>query len=537
MDQLTTYVLLFGIIVIIGQIFHRSSYPISLLLVVTGMFLSFVPGFPRVTLNSALVLNVFLPLLVYQISSFSSWQDFKKNLRPIALLSVGHIIFIMFVVAIVAHAIIPELGWPLAFVLGAAIAPPDDVAIVSIAEKIRMPERIVTILEGEGMLNDAIALILFRVALAAVITHQFFIAKSILAFFIMVIGEAIYGFIIGFVVGEIRMKIRDKKLHIIVSLLTPFLAYLPAVELGGSGVIATVVTGFVIGHIYSVRFSPEFRLISRAVWPMISFIIQSFIFLLVGLDLRFILERISSITLGSLVLYSSAVVLAIIIGRFIWVFLAVLFLPRALFPTIRKKDPYPHWQYPFLLSWAGMRGGISLAAAFAIPFLPGMVEGANVRDLLIFLVFCAIAVTFVLQGLTLPWLLKRLGMYKRGLCEQYQEHLVELNARIKLIKAALRWLKVYQEEIMDDPNLLAEVKLYIREYNMQKKQLVERIKQHEGALDHDEQAELKTEIFLLSQLINIERAELLKLWRAGKINLTVRNKLLERLDHRARHLE
>lgn len=212
MDQLATYVILFGIIVIIGQIFHRSSYPISLLLVLTGMILSFVPGFPNVTLNSALVLNVFLPLLVYQISSFSSWQDFKKNLRPIALLSVGHVIFIMLVVAVVVHIVIPELGWPLAFVLGAAISPPDDVAIVSIAEKIRMPERIVTILEGEGMLNDAVALILFRLALVAVITHQFFIAKSILVFFIMVIGETVYGFIVGFIVGEIRLKLRDKQI-------------------------------------------------------------------------------------------------------------------------------------------------------------------------------------------------------------------------------------------------------------------------------------------------------------------------------------
>jgi Na+/H+ antiporter len=536
MGQLETYLILLAIIVVIGQLFSKSPIPISLLLVITGMLLSLVPIFPHINLNPTLVLNVFLPVLVYQISAFTSWQDFKKNLRPIALLSVGHVIFIVILIAVIMHALIPQLSWPLAFVLGAVIAPPDSVAIVSIAEKIRMPARIVTVLEGEGMLNDATALILFRFALAAVVTHEFYLMHAVANFFAVVIGETLYGLVLGYAIGELRLKLRTPMLHITASILTPFLAYLPAEMLGGCGVLATVVTGFVIGHIYSVRFAPEFRLVSRAMWPALAFVMQSILFLLVGLDLRSILDGISSIATHSLLLYGVAIIATIIVGRFIWVYFAVAHLPRFLFPSIRKKDPQLPWQFPFVVSWAGMRGGISLAAALAVPLLPAVAGSANSRDLLIFLVFCAIAATLLLQGLTLPWLLKAIGISKYGQCEKYTEHLAELSARKKMSKAVLRWLVAYKEKIKEDQKLLDGVKLYIREYRMLRTQLRTRIDGHNNELPHDEKSEVMDEIFLLSQIIEIERTELLRLWRKEEINLTVRNKLLERLDHRAKHL-
>jgi Na+/H+ antiporter len=536
MDNAILYIMLFGIIVLVGQVFNKSTIPISLLLVITGMILSFVPHFPQVSLNPTLILNIFLPVLIYQISSFTSWKDFKKNMRPIGLLSVGHVIFITFLVAYVIHQLIPQLGWPLAFVLGAVISPPDDVAIVSIADKIRMPERVVTILEGEGMLNDATALIIFRVALAAVVTHSFSALNAVGTFFIDVIGEAIYGLVIGYTIGLLRTRISNSVLHVIASVLTPFIAYFPPEQLGGSGILSTVVAGFVIGNVFSIRFTPEFRLVSRAVWPALAFAMQSILFLLVGLEMRYVMESISSISLNSLLLYSGSVIATVIIGRFIWVYVVVGFLPRFLFPSLRKKDPYPPWQYPLIISWAGMRGAISLAAALAVPMLPSDVEGANARELLVFLVFTVIIATLLIQGLTLPWLMKVIGMRKYGQREKYKEHMAELNARMQMTKAVLRWLKEYKAEVKEDPKYLAETKVHLQEYKMLKKQLEERIKSHDGDFDHDETLEAADEICFLEHIIDIERQELIKLWRKEKVNITVATKLLNKLDHRVSHL-
>jgi Na+/H+ antiporter len=532
MDQLAIYVGLFTIIVITCQVFSRSKLPFSLILVITGMLLSILPNMPQIQLNPDVVLNIFLPVLIYQISAFSSWKDIKKSLNPIISLSMGHVIFITVLVAVVIHTLIPEMGWALAFVLGAVISPPDDVAIVTIAEKIRMPARIVTILEGEGMLNDATALILFRFALAAVITHQFAPFRALGTFFLVVGGETLYGLAVGYATGWMRMKIRDPVIHTMASVLTPFLAYLPAEHMGGCGVIATVVAGFVIGNVYSVKFTPEFRLISRAIWPMLAFAMQSILFLLVGMDMQSILNNISSIPFATLLLYSSCVIAAVILGRFVWVFgsrYAQLLLPI-------KQTVIPRWQFLFVVSWAGMRGGISLAAALAVPNLPLSIAGANARDLLLFLIFMVIVATFLIQGLTLPWLIKLLGIQKYGQREKYNEHLSELDARLKIIKAVLRWLKEYKKHIANDVKLLEQAKLYTREYQMLKKNLAEQIGEHHSEDDHDEQLEQQSAVFLLAQIIEVEKNVLLRLFREEKINLAVSNKLLEQLDHRSKFL-
>lgn len=532
MEQLVTYVVLFSIIVLVGQLLKNSTIPISLVLVLVGMLLSSIPNIKHVSLDPNIVLHIFLPILIYQISSFSSWRDIKFNMRPIALLSIGHVVFMAFLVAYIIHALLPQLGWPLAFILGAVISPPDDVAIVSIAEKIRMPKRIVTILEGEGVLNDATALILFRFALIALVSHHFSAINAVSNFFIIVIGETLYGIAIGYGMGELRLKIKDTHLHIIASLLTPFIAYLPTVMLGGSGVLATVVAGFVIGHRYSVRFTPQFRLASRGLWPALSFSIENLLFLLVGLNLQYIIGNISSIPIKLLFLYSASVILTLIIGRFIWVYLAA-YIPRWLFPRIRKKDPYPPWQYVFIIAWSGMRGSISLAAAFAVPFLPGMTNGANPRSLLIFLVFCVVVFTFVIQGLSLPWLLRVMGLTKDGDLEQYNEHLEEIRARVYTSKAVLRKLLHYKKTLRHNEELKVEVDFNLHKYYLIYKRQKELLKRHhEEDFEHDEQAELGEETFLVSHIIEAEKHEILKLWQQEKINLSVRNKLIDRLDHR-----
>jgi Na+/H+ antiporter len=535
MDQELIYLVLFGIIVILGQIFNRTTIPISLLLVISGMCMSFIPDIPDLRLNPDLVLNIFLPVLIYQISSSSSWKDLRKNRRPILLLSVGHVIFIACAVALVMHALIPQMSWPMAFLLGALVSPPDDVAIVSIAEKIRMPARIVTILEGEGMFNDATALIMFRFSLAAIATHTYSATGIVSGFFAVIIGETLYGLLLGFVIGELRKKISNTSLHMIASLITPFLAYYPATQMGGCGVLATAVTGFVIGNRYALYFTPEFRLISRAVWPMLSFLIQSILYLLLGLNLHVILKNISEITLPTLYFYSLIVILIVVIGRFVWVYPTV-YLPRLLFKSILKKDPYPPWQYPIIVSWAGMRGSISLAAALAVPALPTIIDGVNTQDFLLFIVFSVIVATFVLQGLTLPFLLKILGVKKIGQQETYKNHMLELKTRLKLIRAVLRWLIEYKKMIKEDHQAAEQVEYSIDNYRRLKAQLRERIEQHDDESPHDEKVEAQAETFLASEIIRIERDELLRLWRNEKVNLHVRDKLLERLDHRTKFL-
>jgi len=532
MEQFIIYLLLFSIIVFLGQLFEKSVIPNALILVIAGMLLSLVPFFPAITLDSNLVLNFFLPLLVYEIGAFSSWRDMKKQFRPIALLSIGHVIFITFLVAIVIHALIPSLGWPLAIVLGAIISPPDDVAIVAIAEKIRIPERIFIILEGEGMFNDAAALTLFRFALAVVFVDIYSIAHAFFDFIAVIIGETVYGLALGFFLGKIRSKITNTSLHIIASFVTPFLAYIPAVKLGGTGVLATAIVGFIIGNQYTLRFTPAYRITALSIWPTLGLAIQSLIFLLVGLDMRSTLMRISSIPLATLMIYACSILSVVIIGRFIWVYGFVIFLPRFLFTSIRKKDPYPPWQFPFIISWSGIRGGISLAAALAIPTFTMKVNGVDPRDLLVFLVFCTIVVTLVLQGLSLPFILKKMGIDKIGQKERYTEHMTELQAKKQMIQAALTWLKKYKGQIKNNKKLCTEVSQHILEYEMLNEQFASRISDHDGQMVvHDEQAEIQEKLSLLLQIITVERAELTRLWLEEKINLRTRNKLIATLDH------
>ncbi len=527
MTQLSIYVFLFSVIVLLGQLFQKSTVPLALILVIAGMLLSFAPYAPEMQLDPNLVLNFFLPLLIYQISSFSSWKDVKKQIRPIASLSIGHVIFITALVAIVIHAVVPQMGWPLAFVLGAIISPPDDVAIVSICEKIRMPERIFIILEGEGMFNDAAALILFRFGLAAAITHTFSIVHAFSAFLLVIIGETLYGLVLGNVLGKIRQKITNTTLHMIAAIITPFLAYIPAVMLGGTGVLATSVVGFLIGNQYSIRFTPEYRLISFGIWPALAFAIEGLIFLLVGLDLRNILIHISVIPLATLLCYVFLIVTTVIVGRFIWVYSTVILFSKLLFP--HKTNPI--LRNSFLIAWAGMRGGISLAAALAIPSLYFHVDGVDLRDLLIFLVLCVIIFTLIVQGLSLPYFMKKFGLDTIGQNEQYTEHLSELHARAQMIRTAFEWLQQYKHQIKDDKKLLDEVNFYINEYQTLLKKYQNRISEHDGKDFHDENIEAKDSASLLLQIVKVEQKELLRLWREEKINLRTRNKLLSLLDH------
>lgn len=523
-------VLLLGIIAIAGIVFDKSELPLSLFLVIIGIILSPILDYPLIEMHPEVVIYVFLPLLIYGISTQFSIKDFKKNLRPILLLSIGHVFFITALIAFMLHWLVPQISWPLAFVIGAVISPPDDVAIASIAEKIKLPARVVNILEGEGMLNDAAALILLRFALIALITHHFSPVVAAFQFGSILIGETLYGIVIGHILGKIRTHIKNPILHITVSLLTPFIAYLPAEKLGGCGVISTVIVGFIIGNFYSVKFNHQFRILSRSVWPTISFVIQSFLFLMVGINIEAIYQAISVISINEIIKLSSIVIGTVIVGRFIWVYPAT-YLPRFLFRSIRKKDPYPPWQYPFIVSWAGMRGGISLAAALIVPSLPVFVDDVNARDLVTFLAFVVILATLVLQGLSLPWIIKKIGLTHHTEDEKHQEITTEISARLSMTEAALQWLQNYSEAITADKILSKEIKLHIKRYESLKNNLNQKF-QHHSIMDPMEVILLTEEINLCNQIIEAEKEMLLQLWQQEKISLQLRNKLLQELDYR-----
>lgn len=532
MGQFEIYIWLLGIIILVGLIANRTPAPPALLLVITGMLLSYIPHFPIVKLHEEIVLNFFLPLLVYQSSATISWRDIKNNLRPIALLSVGHVVFITLIVATVAHAMIPGLSWAAAFVLGAIVSPPDDVAIFSIAKKVQFPQRVLTVLSGESLLNDATALIIFRFSLVALMTHHFTPGIAIMQFCGILIFETLYGFLLGNALGYIRTYINDPVLQMLFSFLTPFLAYLPCVQLGGSGVLATVVTGLVISHLYLEKFTPESRLAWSSTWEMISFTLSSMLFLLVGLHLNQTLAKITAIPLPELVAYGISITLVVIIGRFIWVYPAT-YLPRLLFPLVRKKDPYPPWQYPFVISWAGMRGGVSLAAALAIPTYLVTIDSTDLRDIIVFLTFCVIIGTLLIQGLTLPWILKILGLDKSGNSEQGQERLQEYTAKFAIADEVSHWLAKYKKHIHPDDSILAEeVEVQIQEYQALKKRLNEVLKFYQAEPDREIQGSHRATVQLFLEIIAVERAVLATLWQDGKINFKVKTKLLQQLDLR-----
>jgi monovalent cation/hydrogen antiporter len=533
MTSIEMNLLLLGIITIVSIIFRNFLVPTSLFLVITGMALSFLPQFPHIELKPKVVLEFFLPLLLYDASAFaSSWRDFRANFRMITLLSIGHVIFITVLVAVVIHTLFPDFGWPLAIILGSVISPPDDVAIMAIADKINMPNSILATLKGEAILNDTTALLIFRFAVVALLTHQFAVMKAVSTFFLIIVCETAYGIVLAFIIGEARLRIRDPILQMMISILTPFLAYIPAEKLGGSGVLATVVVGLVLGQRYWEQYTPDTRLNSHAVWATLGFAVQGFLFLITGLNLRNVLQNVSALSSTTLITYSSLIIAIVIIGRFVWVY-GCVYLPR-LFS--RDQKPLTPWQYPFVISWAGMRGGISLAAALAVPLLPGTVFGVNPRELLVFLVFAVIIVTLLVQGLSLPWILRWLGMVKAGESEKQQDRLMELQARLAMSRAALNWLKDYKELAQYNDKLQEQLNFHMQEYVILKKQLKERIAHEEQDVDTSDLTVSKGEVSLLLQTIEIERNELLEYWRQNKINFTVKLRLEEQLDLRYKQL-
>lgn len=403
-----TFEVLLGLLaasVALALVARRLHVPLAVVLVLGGMALALVPGLPTIEFDPQLALVLFLPPLLQASAYRTDWPAFRFNLRPILLLALGAVLFTAAVVAATAKLLVPDLPWAAAVALGAIVAPPDAVAATSVLKNFRIPKRIVTVLEGESLLNDASSLVLYRFAVVATMAGEVSFGEASLSFVAAAVGGTVVGWLVGRAAMWIFTHLEDTLLDILVTFLAGFAAYILAEQFHVSGVLAAVACGLVLGRQQHAAFTAQTRLESGAVWSFVEFVLTALVFILIGLELRGLLARLedeaySSWHLAGLGLAVSA---ALIASRFAWLFPAV-WLPRALSPSLRERDPMPPWSHVAVLSWAGMRGVVSLAAALALPAdFPG-------RDLILFLAFCAILATLVLQGTTLGPLIRRLGV-------------------------------------------------------------------------------------------------------------------------------
>ncbi|MCW6010598.1 Na+/H+ antiporter [Micromonospora sp. CPCC 205371] len=427
MDGLVEVVILVAVAVLGVALARRIGMLAPILLVVGGLALSFVPGFPEVHLEPEMVLVGILPPLLYVAAIETSVPAFRFNLRPILLLAVGLVIFTALVVGAVLHMLLPEVPLSLCIALGAVLAPPDAVAATSIARRIGLPRRLVTILEGESLINDATALVLLRVATGAATGAAVGFLEIGRDIVVAAGGGIAVGAVGAGVIGFLHKKITDPLLGPALSPLPPVLIVLIAEEIHSSGVVAVVVAGLYLGHRMPTLMSAASRLQSDAFWQLTRFLLEGLVFLLVGLQLRDIVRELNT-PWGEVAWITAAVIGVLIVTRFIWVFPAT-YVPR-LIPKIRRRDPFPPVSHPVVVGWAGMRGVVTLAAALA---LPPTSEVEYPRDLFIWLAFAVIVVTLVLQGATLPAVARRLHLPQD---ETTQDALAEAAVQNAASKAA-----------------------------------------------------------------------------------------------------
>jgi monovalent cation/hydrogen antiporter len=523
--MISTIQILILLLVVIAGVAVVAAWlriPDAILLVLTGVVLALVPGLPAVELAPELVLLLVLPPVIYSSAVAMSWREFRFNLRPISLLAVGCVVFTTVATAAAAHWLL-GLAWPVGFVLGAIVSPPDAVAPLSIARRMNIPRRILVVLEGEGLANDATALILYRFAVAAVSLGVFSAGRAAEMFAAIVIGEILWGIGVGWAMLRLRRWAGDPRIEITLSILTPFLAYWPPEHLGGSGVLATVTAGLYISWNGLRLISAATRLQGIFFWDFLIYLIEGMVFLITGLQARTLIARIGHYPLSELAISALVVSGVVIVARFVWSYPAV-YLPRWLVPRIRRRDPSPPWQWVFALSFTGVRGIVSLAAALAIPFAVADGTPFPGRDLILFLTFSVILVTLVGQGLMLPWVIRALGLANTGRRETHADRVEEYSARQRAIEAAIKRL----DQLAAERGFAADAVDPIRARHHDRLRHTRHSSDGDGG--HRKLTELDDEIELL--LIAAERREINELFRDGKLKDESRRHIERELDLR-----
>jgi monovalent cation/hydrogen antiporter len=502
----------------------RIPYPI--LLVLGGLALGFVPGLPEIDLPPDLVLVGVLPPLLYGAAFFTSLRDLRANMRPVGLLAIGLVLLTIVVVAAVAHAIVPELPWAAAFVLGAVVAPTDPIAATAIMNRLGAPRRIVHVVEGESLVNDGTALVAYRFAVAAAVTGSFTLWEAGISFLVNVAGGVAVGLAVAWLIRQVRRRLDFPAAEVTISLLTGYFAYIPAELIGVSAVIAAVTAGIYLGWHTPELTTPEVRLMGESAWEIVTFTLNAILFTLIGLQLPGILDDLGEYSALDLLWWAAAITLTVVLARWLWVYPSA-WLPRRLSRRIRERDPMPPKAQLALVSWAGMRGGVSLAAALAIPLTTDAGEPFPGRDLILFLTFCVILVTLVFQGLSLPAVIRVLDLQDDGEDDKREE----AQARIHAATAALLRLEELEGEDWVRPDTAERVR---GGYNFRRDRFSVRL---DGEDDGSIEARSQDFQRLRRELLNAERKAVQELRRRREISDDVARRVERDLDLEDARLE
>src|SRR6266481_1425920 len=417
----------------LAMLAKKVALPYPVLLVIGGLALGFVAGLPGVKLEADVVFLFLLPPLLYPAAVFTSWRDFRANLSSILLLAIGLVLLTTVFVAVVAHAL-TGLPWATAFILGAIISPTDAVAATAITDRLRVPRRIVTVLDGESLVNDATALVAYRFAIAAMMSGRFSFSEASVRFVLVALGGTGIGLAVGWLASQLQRRLDDLPVQITISLLTPFAAYIPAERLHVSGVLAVVASGLFLGWRGPQILTARTRLNIYVFWEMAVFLLNGLVFVLIGLQLPRILHASSGHSLKQLVWQGALISLVAVVVRIAWVFTSTNGL-RLINLALHREEPYQAWRNAAIVAWTGMRGVVSLAAALAVPLTLSDGSPFPGRDYILFITFCVILATLVLQGLSLPVVIRRLGVVDDG-----RAKVEERTARLKANEAALAYV-------------------------------------------------------------------------------------------------
>jgi len=510
---------------------HRIGVPHPVLLVLGGLAIALTPGVPRIELDPEAVFVIFIPPLLYRAAILTSWRDFRRHLRAILTLAIGLLLATVVAVAVVARGLSDEFTWATAFVLGAIVSPPDAVAAIAVMRRLGVPSSIVSLLEGEGLVNDATAIVAYRTALAAVVAGSFSIPHASLRFLVAAAGGVAIGFAAALVVVAARRAVgRAPLVENTISLLTPFLAFIPADRIGVSGVLAVVTTGLYLGRVGPRLVSAETRLQAGAMWDMIVFLLEGLIFILIGLYLPASLEALRNHSLRTLLVDAAAISAVVVLVRLAGVFPAAYGL-RFIARSFGARWPYPAWREVAFTGWAGMRGGDSLVIALALPLTTASGAPFPARDLIIFLTFSVILVTLVVQGFTFAASIRVLGLRSDGRREEEESHARRVAAESGLARL---------EELAREPSAPAEHVALLRDQHGRRLH-------HLTVQDQEVLFPSKRDYFAVSrglrgEMLDAERLAVIRLRDEGAISDAVLHALqldfdLEAsfLEHEARH--
>jgi len=512
-----TLLFMLAVLAAVAVIAERLNTAPSIVLVIAGIGIAFVPGLPNIQIAPEVVLLVILPPLIYQAGVSMSWREFRFNLRPITLLAFGCVVFTTCAVAVAAHYLL-KFDWAIGFLLGAIVAPPDVVAPLAIARRLALPRRLLVVLEGEGLANDATALILYRFAVAATVTGAFSLPEAAGTFSLIVVGEILYGVAIGWLSLRLRQWAHEPRVEITLSLMTPYLAFWVPEHLGGSGVLATVACGLYVSWNGPRLISSATRLQGIFFWDLLVYLVEGLVFLITGLEARALIEKAPTFPLRELLFATILTTAIVIAARFIWVFPAT-YIPRWVSTSLAKRDPSPPWQGPFTIAFTGVRGVVSLAAALAIPFTLNNGQPFPHRDGILFITFGVIIMTLVGLGLMLPLVVRWIGVTRIGKEERVGAIQAELDARI----SALDEVEKRLEKFVADRQLPDEVIELLRTRNQSRRQILPN-----DLSDGLRQTRLSAG--LKKELIEAERDFIYQLLREGKITDEARRRIEYELD-------